>query len=210
MMPQKNPCSRYFLFLAVAVLVLLVDLATKSWAFAVCGLPGEKPVWWWIPNVMGVQTSLNEGALFGMGQGFSWFFSFFSLLALVVIVAWLFWTESAKGVLTTIVGALFVGGALGNTFDRIGLHQLLWQAHFIPWINDSPIHQPGEPVYAVRDWILVMIGSYHWPNFNIADSCLVVGLILAMVHILFFADDADEKSELNENQKQAEIGSARK
>lgn len=188
-MSQKFPRSRYLLFFVAVALVLAVDLATKAWAFSRCGLPGESPVWWWITDVAGVQTSLNEGALFGMGQGFSWFFSFSSLLAFAVIALWLFGTGAAKSLTLTLVGALFTGGALGNTFDRLGFHHLIWQTHFIPWVNDVPIHQPGEPVYAVRDWILVMLGSYHWPNFNIADSCLVVGLILAMIHILFFAEN---------------------
>ena len=47
----------------------------------------------------------------------------------------------------------------------------------------------GEPVYAVRDWILVMIGSWPWPNFNIADSLLVLGVGILLIHGLFF----DEK-----------------
>lgn len=191
-MPQKLPCSRYFLFLIVFFWVLAADLGTKSWAFAVCGLPGERDVLWWIPDVIGIQTSLNEGALFGMGQGFSWFFSLSSILAFAVIAVWLFRFGAAKSILLTIVGGLFTGGAFGNMFDRLGLHQLQWQAHFIPWLNEAPIHQPGEAVYAVRDWILVMIGSFHWPNFNIADSCLVVGMILVFIHIFIIGEEESE------------------
>ena len=43
----------------------------------------------------------------------------------------------------------------------------------------------GQPIHAVRDWILVMIGDYPWPNFNIADSCLVCGAILIGIYAVF-------------------------
>jgi len=37
----------------------------------------------------------------------------------------------------------------------------------------------------VRDWILVMIGHWPWPNFNLADSLLVVGAALLIWHAGF-------------------------
>jgi signal peptidase II len=49
----------------------------------------------------------------------------------------------------------------------------------------------GDPVHAVRDWILVMIGSFHWPNFNLADSMLVCGAILLVWHA--FRDEAGKQ-----------------
>jgi len=60
----------------------------------------------------------------------------------------------------------------------LGLPSLRW--HFA---ND--LHNIGDPIHAVRDWILVMLGSYHWPNFNIADSLLVVGASLLMFHAFY-------------------------
>ena len=61
-------------------------------------------------------------------------------------------------------------GILGNLYDRLGLPGLRWIA--------NPPHHAGDPVHAVRDWILVMIGPWHWPNFNVADSLLVCGALL--------------------------------
>ena len=61
---------RALLFFLAAVPALWLDLATKTWSFHFLGMPGEKQTFWLIPNVLGIQTSLNEGALFGMGQGF--------------------------------------------------------------------------------------------------------------------------------------------
>ena len=55
-------------------------------------------------------------------------------------------------------------------------------------------HALGDPVFAVRDWILVMLGSYPWPTFNIADSMLVCGAIL-MVWQAFRGDGPRKKEE---------------
>ena len=70
--------------------------------------------------------------------------------------------------------AMILGGALGNLYDRLGLHHLIWN-------YPGELHEVGQPVYAVRDWILVMIGDWPWPNFNIADSMLVVGVSLLFI-----------------------------
>jgi signal peptidase II len=41
-------------------------------------------------------------------------------------------------------------------------------------------------LYAVRDWILWQASDeWRWPNFNIADSCLVVGAAVLFLHALF-------------------------
>jgi signal peptidase II len=66
--------------------------------------------------------------------------------------------------------ALITAGILGNLYDRLGLHGLQSP-------NLGPFH-PGGQEYAVRDWILVRIYHWNWPNFNLADSMLVVGASL--------------------------------
>jgi len=45
-----------------------------------------------------------------------------------------------------------------------------------------PTARGRRAVHAVRDWILVMIGNWPWPNFNIADSLLVCGAGLLLWH----------------------------
>ena len=59
------------------------------------------------------------------------------------------------------------------------------------WDVAGPLHDVGDPVYAVRDWILVMIGSFHWPNFNVADSLLVCGAALLVWHA--FRQEAEKR-----------------
>jgi signal peptidase II len=168
--------SRYLLFAAIVSVGVLADLATKHWIFVWLGVPDARnPPWWLVQDVAGFQTSLNQGALFGLGQGWTMLFAGLSLAAAIAILYWLFVAKAARSLLLTSALALITAGILGNLYDRLGLHG-------IQSPNLGPFH-PGGPVYAVRDWILVRLyhsGDYHWdwPNFNLADSMLVVGASL--------------------------------
>ena len=179
----KSRKSRMFLFFAIAAIGLALDLGTKHWIFADLGRPGEKPVRWLIDGVFGFQTSLNQGALFGMGQGHVALFVLLSLVALAGVVWWV-WSDLGKSVYLASTLGLISAGILGNLWDRVGLHHMLWTDFDCEvWSCDPSI--VGKPIYAVRDWILVMLGDYPWPNFNIADSCLVCGAILIGIYAVF-------------------------
>jgi signal peptidase II len=178
-MKTEFPHSFYLFFYRLAIFFLVAfagvfaDLATKSWVFQRLGMEGllqnetPKGIYWVLPDIFGFQTSLNQGALFGMGQGKIVWLVILSGVFLVGIVGWMFHSAWNNRTLTVTLG-LIVAGIIGNLYDRIGLHGLQWEN--------------GEPVYGVRDWILVMLGSFTWPNFNIADSMLVCGAILLVFH----------------------------
>ncbi|MBQ7030478.1 MAG: signal peptidase II [Thermoguttaceae bacterium] len=175
--------SRLLLFFAIAALFCALDLGTKHWIFERLGRPGESDVWWLIPDVFGLQTSLNQGALFGIGQGQIPLFVTLSCVAFVGIVGWV-WADSTRSVFLASTLGLITAGILGNLWDRVGLHRMRW-SDFDADVWGCPSEMVGEPIYAVRDWILVMLGDYPWPNFNIADSCLVCGAILIGLYALF-------------------------
>ncbi|MGQ9506155.1 MAG: signal peptidase II [Thermogutta sp.] len=185
-MTKRGFIVRFCVFVLLAGLGLAADLATKAWIFYRLGMPGKEPVWWIVPNVFGFQTSLNEGALFGMGQGMTPWFAALSVVFAVGIVIWLFLGGAAKSWWMTIILAGITAGIFGNLYDRLGLHGLKWGEGFGG-------HQAGEPVYAVRDWILVMIGRWPWPNFNIADSLLVCGVTALIIHTLWFSGTITEE-----------------
>ena len=126
-------------------------------------VPAWQPTWWLWKDVFGFQTTLNEGALFGMGQGLWPLFAALSVGAAIGILIWLFPAGAARDRLLTVALAFVTGGILGNLYDRLGLPGLSWPPGFG--------HPVGTPVHAVRDYILVMIGRWPWPNFNLADSC---------------------------------------
>lgn len=165
---------RYLLFAAIVAAGTAADLATKAWVFGRLGMPGGRTEWLWEGRI-GLQTSLNEGALFGMGQGGVPVFIALSVVAGLGILIWLVRSGSTHDWMLTIALACVTSGILGNLYDRLNLHGLEWPP-------GCPPHQPGDPVCAVRDWILVMIFGRPWPNFNIADSLLVCGAILLVWH----------------------------
>lgn len=169
------PASRYAVFFSIAVLGCTADLITKHYMFQWLGMPLENPPWWIWDGVVGLETSLNEGALFGLGQGLSPWLAALSGIAALGILAWLFLAKAARDLLLTVALGSVTAGILGNLYDRLGLPGLTWH---------MPLggHEVGDPVYAVRDWIKVMIGRWPWPNFNIADSMLVCGAALLLWH----------------------------
>jgi signal peptidase II len=104
----------------------------------------------------------NEGVSFGLFNNMDvpmpLILSAFSLLLSFAFLLWMFQTRSP---VTALSLALVTGGALGNVIDRMRFG-------------------------AVIDFLDVHIGTLHWPAFNFADSCIVIGVLLLIVHSLFF------------------------
>jgi signal peptidase II len=85
----------------------------------------------------------------------------FSLIAAVIVSIVL--VRIGRRITATTFGlALILGGAIGNVWDRI---------------------RTG----AVIDFLEIHIVHYHWPDFNVADSCIVIGGILLVLHSLVAA-----------------------
>jgi signal peptidase II len=170
-------------FYLLAISGATLDLWTKHLVFSSPRLFHGNEWWLWKDHI-GIQKSLNEGALFGMGQGNVWLFAMFSVIAMIAIPIWLFWFNAAKDLaLTTALGTI-MGGVIGNFYDRVGLHGITW--------DDFNPHRAGEKVHAVRDWILFQANErWVWPNFNIADSLLVLGAIFLFVYSLLMPTEAE-------------------
>lgn len=175
-MPDHEPVpkSRLIWFCALAATGCFADLISKHLVFEHPQLFRGSEWWLWQGHV-GIQKSLNEGALFGMGQGKVWLFAVFSLAAILAIPTWLFWFRAAHDRWLNFALGCVTGGILGNLYDRMGLSGLRWDP-FVP-------ARSGERVYAVRDWILLQWNDqWVWPNFNIADMLLVGGAGALMLH----------------------------
>jgi signal peptidase II len=185
---QAVPSSRYLVFFALALGVCAIDLVTKTRMFDWLGMPDPHREPWWIwKDVVGFQTTLNEGALFGLGPGLWPLFAALSVGAAVGILVWLFAAGAARDWLLTVALALVTAGILGNFYDRLGLPGFVWP-------TGDPFHHAGAPVHAVRDFILVMIGPWQWPNFNLADSSLVCGAALLAWHAMFSRGEGTAKN----------------
>lgn len=90
----------------------------------------------------------NTGSAFGLFQDQNLPLLFVSLVG-VVVLAYIYQTQERPTHLLRVSIALMLGGALGNLIDRIH------QGHVTDFIDVGP-----------------------WPVFNIADSAIVVGLIM--------------------------------
>jgi signal peptidase II len=161
------------------------DIVTKSATFTRYFRPGTRPeIHWWIDGVLGIETTTNPGALFGMFAGYRGVFAMLSLAALTFIIGWLFAFRGARDLWLTISLGLVSGGILGNLYDRLGFG-------FRPGYLESER-------YNVRDWIYFRWEGVPWldpwPNFNLADSLLVCGAILLVLHSFFGSDRAAESA----------------
>lgn len=181
------PRSRLPLFASLAILGGIADLVSKSFIFRWRGLPGDKDIWWLVDGYFGIETAVNIGAVFGLGAGKGAIFAAFSIIAAIGICFWLFWFKAAVSLWLTTALGLVTGGIIGNLYDRLGLWWVDEPGYFLEW-------QSG-----VRDWILFQIPGVPfldpWPNFNIADSLLVLGAGMLLYQSFFpgnFAVDGEE------------------
>ena len=147
--------------LGLSAILLLADRLTKIWVSKHILFGDAIPI---IPNVLRITHWTNEGAAFSMFANTAspntvrWGLVSFSLLAAIVVLVSMVRLGS-RITLTTIALALILAGALGNVHDRIAYGSVI-------------------------DFIEVHIFSYHWPDFNVADSCIVVGACLLMLDSL--------------------------
>ena len=145
--------------LLISVLVILLDRLSKNWITAHI-LPGRAiPL---IPRVFRLTHVLNTGAAFSLGDSLSPVLMRNGLIAFsvvaVVIVGVMLWRTGRELSVTSVALALILGGAVGNLYDRIVLRHVV-------------------------DFLEVTIVHYHWPDFNVADSCIVIGACLLMLEI---------------------------
>lgn len=161
------------LFTAIAIVSAAIDLVTKWALFRRLGMPGERPGIVLVPQMLTLETNLNEGALFGMGQGMGLLFAGISCVAIGGILYAVSRRPTREDRWLLVALALITGGIIGNLYDRLGLPGLTWHA---------PIGRAGTPVLAVRDWIHFSLeGIIDWPIFNLADTWLVIGAGLLLL-----------------------------
>lgn len=176
---ERYPRSRIVIFSVLTAVCLAIDLGSKTLVFERMGGPFQRTGWLldtWVRFEL--HTSLNRGALWGLGQGFALWFAALSVLAFVGIIYWLFIHGAARSLWLTVALGQVAGGTLGNLYDRLGLHGVSF---------------PGEdrPALAVRDFLHFTFGSFDWAIFNLADSFLVIGA--AMLFVQSFQDDRDSQ-----------------
>jgi signal peptidase II len=159
-----RPADRRGILFLVSVLIIALDRITKIAVARAIPLGDARVI---IPKVFRITHVLNTGAAFslfgdsGSPERVRWLLVGFSLLA-AVIVAVVLVRMGRRITASTFWLALILGGAIGNAYDRI---------------------RTG----AVIDFFEFHIVHYHWPDFNVADSAIVCGGILLVLHSLVSA-----------------------
>lgn len=147
--------------LLISALVIIVDRLTKFW---VSHHIEEGDAITVIPRVFRITHVLNPGAAFSLfvdspNPGLTHkLLAGFSIVAAVVILI-IILRIGRRLSATTVALALILGGTIGNLWDRIRFG-------------------------VVTDFLEVHIVHYHWPDFNLADSCIVIGGILLVLDSL--------------------------
>ena len=142
-----NPRPRP-LFWVVACAGLILDQATKWWAETALLPVGRMEI---IPGFFNLTYVENTGMAFGLGSGHNWLLFGVVILLLVfalVLSSKLDWKQQSNN----IAAAAVVCGAAGNLIDRIR------HGYVIDFLD-----------FYVKNW--------HWPAFNIADSCICLSLV---------------------------------
>ncbi|MBW8367614.1 MAG: signal peptidase II [Arenimonas sp.] len=156
---RSPPRPNALAWLWLSLLLIVADQASK-W-LAITNLEYLRPVpvidgfWnWTLVHNYGAAFSFLSDA----GGWQKWFFSGLAVVISAVMALWLRLTPRADW-RNALPLALVIAGAIGNLVDRLRF---------------------GYVVDFV-DWYLGFTDLPHWPTFNVADSCIVVGAVLLVL-----------------------------
>jgi signal peptidase II len=142
---------RVGVLVSTALIVLALDIISK--VTVVAQLSGRSVRL--LGGFLTLLVSRNPGAAFSIGTSMT---VVFSVIAVSVIVVILRTSRRIRSVPWALTLGLLLGGATGNLADRIFRYPGLFRGYVVDWI-DVP----------------------HWPVFNLADSAVVCGGILAVL-----------------------------
>ena len=166
------------LFWIVTLVSLAVDQATKLWIYfnvaefrPAEGIRGDIiPV---VPGFFDLVHAENPGAAFSMFRFLPEWFRVPMFLGFTCVALWVVWDLFRRRLpdekLVPIALALIASGALGNAVDRV------WKATVTDFLRVY-ISAPGA-----KQWLMETFGTAEWPSFNVADSTLLVGVVIFVI-----------------------------
>ena len=158
------PKSRFF-FVAFAI-ALAIDQVTKTWVVKTLAFTDQVSV---IDGFFYLTHVRNPGAAFSLfadapAEIRAPFFIGTTLIALVLIISF-FRKLSPGDRLSALALGLILGGAVGNLLDRLIYGEVVDFLHLRLW------------------------AGYSWPDFNVADSSIVIGVALLVLEL--FASEGE-------------------
>ncbi len=145
--------------LLLGALIIVVDQIVKLIVVNTMGMGHSIDV---VGSVVRLTRTANTGAAFGLFRGGSMWFVWISAAASIAIIVFSREIVKMRFWERTAFG-LVLGGAVGNLVDRIRLG-------------------------AVVDFIDIGFGALRWPSFNVADSCITIGVVILAIHLVFLSD----------------------
>lgn len=146
-----------FFGLFIAALALMLDQLSKWILLEKVGMLTRPPME--ITPFFNLAMVWNRGISFGMFSDYNqpFILIFLSLAITAVLLKWLHKADSRF--LAAALG-ITIGGALGNVVDRLRFG-------------------------AVADFFDFHLMGYHWPAFNVADSCIFIGVVILCLESMF-------------------------
>jgi signal peptidase II len=178
----ENPAVKNILMIDVIVLIFAIDQLSK-WSIIEYvikpGLFGDAkeavtPFFSWlfqsadrlpfftteITSWLNVVMVWNQGVSFGLFNTETQYGPLIlTIITGTIAIGFFMWMIVSKSCTQKFALALVIGGAIGNIVDRLRFE-------------------------AVIDFIDIHAFGYHWPAFNVADSTIVIGVVLLMLHTM--------------------------
>ena len=167
---------KIILFAGLAIFFLVFDFVSKQVVLHNMRLGQSIDI---IPNFFHFCYSVNDGMAFSMNfNAAGEVVNQIIFIAVSVIgtglITFLFvknYKKSNKYVTSAL--ALMLAGCAGNLIDRIFYSKAYLQSF-----------DPNVSTRGVVDFIDFQFGSWHFATFNVADSCLVIGVFMLIVYFI--------------------------
>ncbi len=161
---------RPVLFLFAAFGIVAADLASKWFVMSRVLNVAEGKTMIEVLPFFNIVTVWNKGISFGMfNRETDYGPVILAVLAVFISILFTVWLFRAHHRLQMTGIAMVIGGAIGNVIDRLRFG-------------------------AVHDFLDFHAFGYHWPAFNIADSAIVIGVTILVIHSFFFEKHLQERA----------------
>ena len=150
--PRVSPGTqrrRLGLFLIVAALIVTFDQLSKLWIRAHLALGESLP----LTDRLSLTYVGNTGSAFGLLANRTVLLIIIGIASLLIVLLFLRYLSQVTTLSMVSIGLVW-GGAVGNFIDRLRFGYVTDFVYFRLW------------------------GSFYWPAFNVADTAIVVGVVV--------------------------------
>lgn len=138
----------------ISFLVIAIDQLLKFVMLKVLVYNESIPI---IKGFFSLTLVYNTGAAFGILQGRHGLFLFLPVLTVALILILYIRSKEKKKLIMPL--GLLLGGTIGNLIDRLRYGYVI-------------------------DFFDLFFRNWHWPVFNIADSCICIGVLLLFLQVM--------------------------